>query len=79
MCAKQNPEFTLPSPDEQLARSLQKLWPHRTHESGVLRNLLCFFGLHLWTQPDYRSHASRRSIRFCLWCSAVEIDGVCYR
>jgi hypothetical protein len=73
---------TFPNPhshDEQLARQLQTFWPHRSHESGVLRSLLCFFGLHLWAQPDYNSLAPHRSLRFCLWCSTVEIDGVHYR
>jgi len=73
------PESSLPSPDEQLARTLQRLWPHRTHESGALRSFLCLLGVHRWAQPDYTSVAPRRSIRFCLSCSTVEIDGIRYR
>ena len=63
----------------ELARSLQRLWPHREHESGALRTLLCLLGIHHWLQPDFSAIASRRNIRFCHWCSTVEIDGVCYR
>lgn len=64
--------------DAELARSLQRMWPHRTHESGVIHSLLCFLGLHFWAQPDFASHAPRRAVRFCLWCSTVEIDGNLY-
>lgn len=69
-----------PHPEEtQLARSLQRMWPHREHESGLLRSLMCFFGLHLWLAPDYRTIVRRRNVRFCLWCPCVEIDGRVYR
>ncbi len=70
--------FEVQSADAQLARYLQSFWPHRTHESGALRNLCCFLGFHLWAQPNYASLAPRRSIRFCRWCSCVEIDGARY-
>ena len=67
-------------PEEtQLARSLQRMWPHREHESGMLRSMLCFLGLHLWLAPDYTSLVRRREIRFCHWCSCVQIDGRVYR
>lgn len=66
------------SEEMQLAKSLQRMWPHREHESGMLRSLMCFLGLHLWLAPDYTSIV-RRSVRFCLWCSSVEIDGRVYR
>lgn len=66
-------------PEEaQLARSLQRMWPHREHESGVLRQIMCFLGLHLWLQPDYTAFTRRNSVRFCLWCSSVEINGHIY-
>lgn len=67
------------SEEMQLARSLQRMWPHREHESGTLRSLMCFLGLHLWLAPDYTSIARRRNVRFCLWCSCVQIDGRVYR
>lgn len=63
----------------QLARSLQRMWPHREHESGMVRSLMCFLGLHLWLAPDYTSLVRRRNVRFCLWCASVEIDGRVYR
>jgi hypothetical protein len=65
--------------DAQLAMSLQRMWPHREHESGVLRTLMCWLGMHLWLRPDYTGVARRRNVRFCLWCSCVEIDGRLYR
>lgn len=69
-----------PSNEErQLVKSLQRMWPHRDHESGMLRSLMCFLGLHLWLAPDYSSIVRRREVRFCLWCSCVEIDGRVYR
>jgi hypothetical protein len=68
------------NPEEaQLARSLQRMWPHREHESGLLRGLMCWLGLHLWLQPDYTAFVRRNSVRFCLWCSSVEINGRVYR
>jgi hypothetical protein len=55
------------------------MWPHREHESGMLRSLMCFLGLHLWLAPDYTSIVPKRHLRFCHWCSSVEIDGRVYR
>jgi hypothetical protein len=62
--------------DAQLAKSLQQIWPHREHESGVLRLLMCSIGLHRWLQPAHSGIAPRRAVRFCLWCCCVEIDGI---
>lgn len=62
-----------------LAKSLQRMWPHREHESGMVRSMMCFLGLHFWLAPDYTSHVRHRNVRFCLWCSSVEIDGRVYR
>jgi hypothetical protein len=74
-----NKPQTIPdSPDAELAAYLQRFWPHRAHESGVLRSLCCMLGFHLWAQPDYSALVSRRNIRFCRWCPAVEIDGIRY-
>lgn len=64
--------------DTELAKSLQRFWPHRTHESGLVRSLLCLLGIHLWLQPDYSGIVPRRNIRFCHWCTTVEIDGIRY-
>ena len=72
-------EDEIQSEEMQLARSLKRMWPHREHESGTLRSLMCFLGLHLWLAPDYSSLVRHRDIRFCLWCSSVEIDGRVYR
>jgi hypothetical protein len=64
--------------DAELAKSLQRLWPHRAHESGAFRSMLCLLGLHHWLQPNYSAIAPRRNIRFCHWCTSVEIDGTSY-
>jgi hypothetical protein len=61
--------------DAELAKSLQRLWPQRAHESGTLRSMLCLLGFHHWLQADYSGIARRSNIRFCHWCSSVEIDG----
>ena len=65
--------------DAHLARKLQQMWPHREHESGALRALMCRLGMHLWLQPDYSGSAPHRSVRFCLWCPCVKIDRRIYR
>lgn len=65
--------------EAQLARSLQRMWPYREHESGALRALMCHLGMHLWLQPDYSGLAPCRTVRFCLWCPCVEIDRRVYR
>ena len=62
----------------QLVKMLQRRWPHREHESGALRTMMCWLGLHLWLQPDYSEIVPRRMVRFCLWCSSVEVDGERY-
>ena len=64
--------------DLQLVRSLQRMWPHREHESGALRSFMCFLGLHHWLAPDFSAFV-RRNVRFCHWCSCVEINGKAYR
>jgi hypothetical protein len=40
---------------------------------------MCLIGLHLWLQPDYSAVAPKKAVRFCHWCSCVEIDGQVYR
>jgi hypothetical protein len=69
-----------PNPEvAELVRTLQRMWPHREHESGLLRSLMCFCGLHLWLQLDYTAFAPKRAVRFCPWCPSIEIDGRVYR
>ena len=64
------------NPDAELARTLARLWPHRVHESSVLKNLLCVCGLHRRAQLDLRHHAPGRQIWFCRWCEKIWIDGI---
>jgi hypothetical protein len=73
-----NPQTSTDSPDAELARYLQRFWPHRSHESGTLRDICCLLGFHLWVQPDYSSLAPRHNIRFCRWCPTIEINGTRY-
>ena len=73
-----HPHNLWPATDAQLAQQLQRLWPHRTHESGTFRALCCLLGFHHWLQPNYTAIAPRSNIRFCHWCSTVEIDGIRY-
>ncbi len=62
-----------------MAEILRKLWPHREHESGPLRKLVCYFGMHRWSQMDVERIVPEREVRFCRWCPGIEIDGVIYR
>ena len=34
--SEKNPECIIESPDAELARYLQRFWPHRSHEAGTL-------------------------------------------
>lgn len=58
-----------------LAQSLAKLWPHRVHESNWLKNLFCRMHLHRWARLELRELAPGRKIRFCRWCSKIDIEG----
>jgi hypothetical protein len=66
------------SSDAELAASLARLWPNREHEANALAGLLCRTGLHYWRHLDLTDHAPNRNVRFCFWCSKVEIDRVIY-
>lgn len=72
------PPTTIPVSDDQLAQALAKLWPHRVHESSVLKNFFCWMRLHRWAQVDLRAQAQGREVWFCRWCSKVRIDGTSY-
>ncbi|HTX75671.1 MAG TPA: hypothetical protein VMD29_05635 [Terracidiphilus sp.] len=62
--------------DSALATALARLWPHREHESGLVRGLLCRLRMHGWRRLDLRDIAPSRDVRFCFWCSKIKIDGV---
>ncbi|HEY1807659.1 MAG TPA: hypothetical protein VGG42_03805 [Acidobacteriaceae bacterium] len=62
--------------DAELAKSLAKLWPHREHESGAIRGLCCRTGFHRWRRLNLEELLPGREVRFCFWCSKVQIDGV---
>jgi hypothetical protein len=64
------------SSDAELAVSLARLWPNREHEASALAGLLCRVGVHYWRRLDFAELASKRDVRFCFWCSKIEIDGV---
>ena len=58
---------------------MAKLWPNRLHESSALKNLPCHFGLHRWARLDVEHLLpGNKEIRFCRWCSKVEVNGVVY-
>jgi hypothetical protein len=69
---------TQTSPDQALAASLAKLWPHREHESNAVKALLCRCGLHRWRTLDLSELVPGRDVRYCFWCSKVRIDGTIY-
>lgn len=64
------------SPDAALVASLACLWPNREHELSAVAGLLCRVGIHYWGRLDISKLAPGRDVRFCLWCSQVELDGV---
>jgi len=67
-----------PLPDAELAASLRKLWPHREHESNAIKGLFCSFGLHWWRQLDLSELHPEKEVRYCFWCSKIQVDGVIY-
>jgi hypothetical protein len=64
------------SSDAELAVSLARLWPNREHEASAVAGLLCRVGVHYWRRLDLAELAPKRDVRFCFWCSKIEIDGV---
>jgi hypothetical protein len=66
--------MTKTSCDAELAISLSRLWPNREHEASAVAGLLCRLGIHYWRRLDLTDLAPSRDIRFCFWCSKVEID-----
>ena len=53
-------------------RSLERLWPNRTHESNWLKDLLCAFGWHRWHRLDLNG----TPYRFCRRCPKIMEGGV---
>ena len=62
--------------DAELAVSLARLWPNREHEASAVAGLLCRTGIHYWRRLDLAELAPGRDVRFCFWCSKIEIDGI---
>jgi hypothetical protein len=68
---------TTRSSDAELAVSLARhLWPNREHEASAVAGILCRVGVHYWRRLDLAELVPNRDVRFCFWCSKVEIDGV---
>ena len=67
--------MTKASPDAELVASLARLWPNREHEAIAVAGLLCRVGIHYWRRLDLTELAPDRDVRFCFWCSKIEIDG----
>ena len=63
------------SSDAALVASLARLWPNREHEASAVTGLLCRLGIHHWRRLDTSKLAPERDVRFCFWCSKVELDG----
>lgn len=64
--------------DENLAKMLAKLWPHRSHESNCLKASFCAMHLQRWSSLTLDDLAPLKQVRFCRWCSSVEVDGLVY-
>ncbi len=65
-------------PEAGLARKLARLWPHREHEANVMFSQFCRVGLHRWRSLDLSALAPGKDVRYCFWCSKIEIDGLAY-
>ena len=61
--------------DEEVVASLARLWPNREHEAIAVAGLLCRVGIHYWRRLDLSEFAPNRDVRFCFWCSKIELDG----
>ncbi|MGH9489753.1 MAG: hypothetical protein ACRD17_04525 [Terriglobales bacterium] len=70
-----------PGTEPELAASLRRLWPHRSHESGAFRGFFCRGGRHRWARLNLEALLPERDrdVAFCRWCAAVRIGGVIYR
>lgn len=62
--------------DAELVASLARLWPNREHEAIAIAGLLCRMSIHYWRRLDLAELAPDRDVRFCFWCSKIEIDGI---
>jgi hypothetical protein len=72
------PTITTDPSDTELVASLASLWPHREHESNSIKNLFCATGLHRWRQLDLSELYPEKEVRYCFWCSKIEVNGVIY-
>ncbi len=61
--------------DVELVTSLARLWPNREHEAPAVAGWLCRVGMHCWRKLDLAELAPHKDVRFCFWCSKIEIDG----
>ena len=66
------------SSDAKLAIFLARLWPNREHEASAVAGLLCCVGVHYWRRLDLTELAPGKDIRFCFWCSKIDINGTVY-
>ena len=64
--------------DAALIASLAKLWTHREHESNAIKNLCFTVGMHRWRALDLSQLHPGKDVRYCFWCSKIEVDGVIY-
>jgi len=65
-----------PNESEVSAQTLSRLWPNRLHESNFLKNIFCSLGMHRWARLDLGGLHVDKNVRFCRWCSNVEVNGV---
>lgn len=50
---------------------LQKLWPHRQHESNWLKALACTLGFHRWHTLTLNIGPELSRFDFCRWCAEI--------
>jgi hypothetical protein len=57
------------------AARLRRLWPHRTHESSWLKDLVCALGFHRWYPMEVSGPDGTLKCTFCRWCTEVKVAG----
>jgi len=52
---------------------LARRWPHRTHESNWLKDVICRLGFHRWYAVEVDSSTAILSCSYCRWCSEIRV------
>ena len=56
-----------------LKLGLKRFWPNRTHESSVLKDVICALGFHRWHLIEMKSVSPALECNYCRWCSQIRV------